>query len=69
MPPDGGGDMNVIVRGGKVKGEKNCCADRTVSTGGYAATKKKKENTEAVFTDVGDIFDCFPALGISAMRI
>ena len=35
MPPDGDGDLNVIVRVGKVKGELECCADRTVSTGGY----------------------------------
>ena len=32
MPPDGGGDMNVVVRVGKVKGETECRADRSVST-------------------------------------
>ena len=51
MPPDGDADMNVAVRGGKVKGETECRADRTVSTGGYAATKKRKENLEAGFIE------------------
>ena len=35
MPPGGDEDLNVVVRDGKVKGETERCADRTVSTGGY----------------------------------
>ena len=35
MPPGGGEKINVAVRGGKVKGETKCRADRSVSTGGY----------------------------------
>ena len=37
MPPDGDGDLNVVVRDWKVKGEKEARADRSVSTGGYTA--------------------------------
>ena len=37
MPPDGGSNLNVVVRDGKIKGEMECCSDRSVSTGGYTA--------------------------------
>ena len=35
MPPDGDGNLNVVVRGWTVKGEMEREADRSVSTGGY----------------------------------
>ena len=38
MPPDGDGELNVVVRDGKVKGEMEGEADRSVSTGGYTET-------------------------------
>ena len=37
MPPDGGRNLNVVVRNWKVKGEMEGGADRSVSTGGYVA--------------------------------
>ena len=40
MPPGGGANINVVVRGGTVKGELECCADRTVSTVGYTTTPR-----------------------------
>ena len=49
MPPDGDGELNVIVRDWKVKGETEPRADRTVSTGGYLdqAIPSSKESTFA----------------------
>ena len=41
MPPDGSGDLNVIVRCGKVKGESEGRAGRSVSTGGYTDGKEQ----------------------------
>ena len=69
MPPDGGEDLNVIVRDGKKKGGTECCADRTASTGGYAAAKKKKENSAAVFDEGAHFLDYFLAHDISAIRL
>ena len=68
MPPDGDGNLNVVVRDGKVKGETKCRADRTVSTGGYAATKKKIENSEAGFTKDRASMNIVLAQDISAIR-
>ena len=69
MPPDGSGDLNVIVRCGKVKGETECRADRSVSTGGYAATKRKKEIIGAVLNEEIEVLDCFVVRDTSAMHI
>ena len=40
MPPDGDGDLNVVVRDWKVKGETEGSADRSVSTGGYVSARQ-----------------------------